>query len=683
MKHKRKKDQLLFDVDAIAQSLDASYALDLEGLPNTLYSACGHSFPVTHVFREGFLKKFLFSYDSSSDLEFITEFGFLDTIDRLRAFNGCELGAKPDKLLTLLRDRCLYDRVINKARNLLTAKIEPITPLEVFNECKNGSGVTIGTKFVDTTDIGKFTYPISGTAKAVKLFEQYLEWDTQLAEAILAHNKFSLAPRYKIVRGSVYFQVPKSAKINRGCAKEATLNMFFQQGIMLALYKRMASIGLVMEHLPERHKKLARWASKHRRTATLDFKSLSDSLLIQLIEAVLPPYLFFMVDLVRSEEIQVSNTWIECPMISTMGNATTFPIETLILWALAVACNDEYSCVEREDQYSLLVEPHSLKHISVFGDDVIMPVDSTPLYIRVCEAFGMILNTNKSFSGEYPFRESCGGDYFAGHPVRPFNLTRPDGRDKNTVEAWLYASLNSLLEKHMSCFGSLSDNAEPVNLIRTVQRHINVTLSRDIKTVPDEYPESAGLHVRWLALSSKVGGSYSPILIDQNGTSLFRMISFKYLFNQADSLAWEERSAGSHQSIRLWGAYKFVRSQLLKPFWVMMGGVLPVRVKIPIPDAPTQEYFKKKEFGRWIDIQSRGCDFTTDDIKMLFVTGIVTPTVLKEENLVGGAAWPRKPKKEKPHRKYQGNPQGARKSDNRKTVKHNPKTKKSKGTPNR
>lgn len=35
---------------------------------------------------------------------------------------------------------------------------------------------------------------------------------------------------------------------------------------------------------------------------------------------------------------------------------------------------------------------------------------------------GFKLNEEKSFFGDEPFRESCGGDYFAGKPVRPFYL---------------------------------------------------------------------------------------------------------------------------------------------------------------------------------------------------------------------------------------------------------------------
>jgi len=83
---------------------------------------------------------------------------------------------------------------------------------------------------------------------------------------------------------------------------------------------------------------------------------------------------------------------------SSMGNGFTFPLESLIFWALASAASDDI--------------------VTVYGDDIICAVKDVELIIKVLEACGFAINKGKSFwSG--PFRESCGSDYYRGIDVRP------------------------------------------------------------------------------------------------------------------------------------------------------------------------------------------------------------------------------------------------------------------------
>jgi hypothetical protein len=85
-----------------------------------------------------------------------------------------------------------------------------------------------------------------------------------------------------------------------------------------------------------------------------------------------------------------------------MGNGFTFPLETLIFWALAACC----------------VRPEDVGKVSVYGDDIIVPTYAYALLTEVLVAAGFLVNSKKSFV-DGPFRESCGRDYLSGIDIRP------------------------------------------------------------------------------------------------------------------------------------------------------------------------------------------------------------------------------------------------------------------------
>jgi hypothetical protein len=91
--------------------------------------------------------------------------------------------------------------------------------------------------------------------------------------------------------------------------------------------------------------------------------------------------------------------------MSSMGNGFTFPLETLIFWALASACVE-------------LDAPGSRTRTLAYGDDLIVDVRAVPLIQEVFDICGFILNDDKSF-WDGSFRESCGKDYVFGIDVRP------------------------------------------------------------------------------------------------------------------------------------------------------------------------------------------------------------------------------------------------------------------------
>jgi len=156
---------------------------------------------------------------------------------------------------------------------------------------------------------------------------------------------------------------------------------------------------------------MAKLGSKNDSFATIDLKSASDTISLNLCRHLFPASFYELVSLFRTKSIEVEGKTIELHMMSTMGNGFTFPLQTIIFQSIVLAV------------YRLLgITPiyprgNSLGNFSVFGDDIIVLKSAYETVIEALKMFGFIPNEEKSF-GEGLFRESCGGDYYNGHFVR-------------------------------------------------------------------------------------------------------------------------------------------------------------------------------------------------------------------------------------------------------------------------
>lgn len=103
---------------------------------------------------------------------------------------------------------------------------------------------------------------------------------------------------------------------------------------------------------------------------------------------------------------------------STMGSACTFPVESLMFMAVALAA------VLTKRRLRVTVENIEAlsEEVAVYGDDIIGPVDSRELLCSALEVLDFKVNTDKSFwNGK--FRESCGVDAIGGVIVTPVYWT--------------------------------------------------------------------------------------------------------------------------------------------------------------------------------------------------------------------------------------------------------------------
>lgn len=196
--------------------------------------------------------------------------------------------------------------------------------------------------------------------------------------------------------------VPKNAKTDRGICTEPSLNVMFQRGIGSYMTRRLLHFGVDLLD-QSKNQELAREGSLTGALATLDLSMASDLISVEAVYHLLPPEWADFLAYGRSSLCEVEGVIQRLEKFSSMGNGFTFPLESLIFYALAKASS------ERDDV------------VSVYGDDIIVSVQNVPLLRRALNAAGFIVNEDKSYSSG-PFRESCGGDYYSGVDIRPFYL---------------------------------------------------------------------------------------------------------------------------------------------------------------------------------------------------------------------------------------------------------------------
>jgi hypothetical protein len=248
--------------------------------------------------------------------------------------------------------------------------------------------------------------------------------------------------------------VPKTSKTDRTICVEPSLNALGQKGIGSYMKGRLGLFGVNLRD-QTRNQRLAEKGSIDGSLATIDLSSASDTVSYALVMSLLPFEWFELLDRFRSERVEYRDVVIELEKFSSMGNAYTFELESLIFYALALAvCDSLDICgdpVYDKGRFQNMERP-----ISVYGDDIIVPVAAVELLYATLDWCGFEVNTSKSFSTG-GFRESCGSDWMFGFDVRPWYLKT------EVSERSLYIAHNFFMRK---CERSLAR----IVLARTVKR---------------------------------------------------------------------------------------------------------------------------------------------------------------------------------------------------------------------
>jgi hypothetical protein len=265
--------------------------------------------------------------------------------------------------------------------------------------------------------------------------------------------------------------VPKTLKGPRLIASEPNQQMWIQQLVSLQLRSKIDEKSSIFKECiriddQTRNARMALEASRSGSHATIDLSSASDRLSLWTIERLFRRNLSFLMRLNASRTPTIRNgiddQWdlIDLKKAFSQGNALTFPTQS-VAYAIIVASAVIYDRGLRPTQS---VIRSTLSECSVYGDDIIVPVDHFETSVYLLEALGLKVNLDKTFS-KGRFRESCGVDAYDGVDVTPGyvkNITQKPNHEKAvaTIQAsnnlhlrlwWNLAEWQSSLVRHLSC----------------------------------------------------------------------------------------------------------------------------------------------------------------------------------------------------------------------------------------
>ncbi len=288
--------------------------------------------------------------------------------------------------------------------NAITRKIAAILgeidEEELFSLANWGPGASTLIKRREASSPAKFQLETGITRD---LFSQFFTRMTY--EYPLWGNRLSQL-EMSIQVGNRVTTVPKNAKTDRVIAIEPGFNLWFQKAVGELIKRRLRKCGIDLRY-QSRNQALARKGSVSGKLGTIDLSSASDTISTELVRDLLPPAWFDVMDTCRSHYGQLDGELVKWEKFSSMGNGFTFPLQSLLFYATAFCCAELAGCETRD--------------VSVYGDDIIIPVDAFELFSEMMLAYGFSLNTKKSFISSR-FRESCGSHYYGGSDCKPIYL---------------------------------------------------------------------------------------------------------------------------------------------------------------------------------------------------------------------------------------------------------------------
>jgi len=214
--------------------------------------------------------------------------------------------------------------------------------------------------------------------------------------------------------------VPKTLKTPRIIAIEPSYVQFAQQAILEPMVQLLED-DYVLKHFlgfsdQGPNQAMAKRGSEDGQTATLDLSEASDRVSNQLVRRMVAnfPFLLQGLDATRSRKADVpGHGVIRLAKYASMGSALCFPVEAMVFLTLV------FLGIEKESSTPFTKKSDFIRfrgRVRVYGDDLIIPIDSVESVIQSLEHFGARVGPHKSFwIGK--FRESCGKEYYDGFDV--------------------------------------------------------------------------------------------------------------------------------------------------------------------------------------------------------------------------------------------------------------------------
>lgn len=288
-----------------------------------------------------------------------------------------------------LRVSTAFERVRQKIRQILGN----IDYDFIRASCRFGPGIDLSTSGVKHAAYNKFENPGSVTPWALPVFSEIFSED----------YREDLSDEAQLLMGNRLAFVPKNAKVFRSIGVEPRWNIYLQLGIGELITQRLRKVGIDLKDQTRNQRAAAR---AHRAgLSTIDLSSASDSLSKNLVLHLLPEEWSDLLFKTRSPSTSYKGVTRTLEKVSSMGNGYTFPLETLIFYAIAVTAVESCGPFVGE--------------ICVYGDDIVVPAHAAHAVIDLLSYAGFSVNTDKTFI-RGRFFESCGCDYLDGVNVRPF-----------------------------------------------------------------------------------------------------------------------------------------------------------------------------------------------------------------------------------------------------------------------
>lgn len=269
---------------------------------------------------------------------------------------------------------------------------------------KFGPGATYEMQSLLGEATRSFTVADKAYAKGITPDATYLVEHSDVRDAYVDPHWPGQVEQRVTVRGNRLEFVPKNAKTDRTIGISPGINVYLQLGLARHFDAPLARCGIDLSTGQQRHRVLARDALRLG-LATLDESMASDLWSREAVRFLLrrSGLWYDFLDILREKYTQVGEKWVRLEKFSAMGNGFTFPLQTILFYAITREVCGE-GCI-----------------VSVYGDDIICPAQYAPDVMAALKFFGHKVNEDKSYHTG-PFRESCGEDFFNEVPTRPHFL---------------------------------------------------------------------------------------------------------------------------------------------------------------------------------------------------------------------------------------------------------------------
>lgn len=367
--------------------------------------------------------------------------------------------------------------VIQRARSIVKRILGTYDEDEHYLACKFGSKADVdcpaATSYLDTKLLKA---NVSGSFEHCRWFKlNYLQTDEILFDILLQRqDRFllgSFAPTEEYTKSLNLVSVPKKFNIKRSIMPNTRVGTFYTLGIGKVIERRLVEEGLNIKRLQGLHQRLAQRYSKTRTHVTADLSAASDSFTWELIARLVPRKWLHILEKGRLTNVTVSGKNYKLESFMTMGIGFTFPLQTLLFYSIIKAIM-ELSGVQGR--------------VSVYGDDLIYPKKVHRFVSQIFTDIGFLLNDDKTFV-HHEFRESCGGDYYCGLDVRPY---QPEGEfqmlSPKPFAVLVYKTINGLLRRWEP-----EEIPTALNFLKTEVIGAIGTLHQ----VPPSFPDHSGVRV--------------------------------------------------------------------------------------------------------------------------------------------------------------------------------------------